>query len=128
MTTPANKQNINALRSVLFDTIADLRDKKNPMDVARANAICNAAKQLTDLARVEIDHQKITQEPSSLPFLCAEVEEENVLTISGNHKMIPLRNVQEHEIAEKHERIDLPNGEKIIRHVAGGTVTTHRMK
>mgnify|MGYP007112964848 CR=1 FL=1 len=58
----SNKPNhtVTALRAHLFETLEALRDKDNPMDLDRARAICNVAKEITDTARAETDFQKAT--------------------------------------------------------------------
>jgi hypothetical protein len=48
--------NITTVRDHLLATLAELRDKTAPMDVARARAIAEVAGVLVDTARVEIDY------------------------------------------------------------------------
>lgn len=45
---------IDDLRAELFDTLARLKDKDAPMDVARAKAVVEVASVLVDTAKVEI--------------------------------------------------------------------------
>ena len=59
---------IDTVRSALLETLADLRDKKNPMDIARAKAVAEVAGVLVDTARVENDYMKLTKQSYS-PFL-----------------------------------------------------------
>lgn len=59
------------LRNILFDTLRDLRDKKDPMDIERARTISQVAQTAIGLAKVEIDHMKITGTPSNSGFLPA---------------------------------------------------------
>lgn len=59
---------IDTVRSALLDTLADLRDKKNPMDIARAKAVAEVAGVLVDTARVENEYMKLTKQNYS-PFL-----------------------------------------------------------
>lgn len=58
----SNKPNhtITALRAHLFGTLEALRDKDNPMDLDRARAVCNVAKEITDTARAETDFHRAT--------------------------------------------------------------------
>jgi len=53
-------QTIDDLRSTLFDTLAALRDKKNPMDIERARAVTDVAQCIVNTVNVEIDHMRIT--------------------------------------------------------------------
>ena len=55
-----NTPHINALREHLMDTLASLRDKKNPMEPDRARAVASVASVLVDTARVEVDFIKAT--------------------------------------------------------------------
>lgn len=57
------------LRGILFDTLRDLRNKKDPMDIERAKTISQVALTAIGLAKVEVDHMKITGAPSSSGFL-----------------------------------------------------------
>jgi hypothetical protein len=59
------------LRNILFDTLRDLRDKKDPMDIERARTISQVAQTAISLAKVEVDHMKVTGAPSSSGFLPA---------------------------------------------------------
>jgi hypothetical protein len=56
MTTP----HIDALRTQLMATLADLRCKTHPMEPARALAVARVAAVLVDTARVEVDFLKAT--------------------------------------------------------------------
>lgn len=53
----ANK--IEDLRSIMFDTLRDLRNPDKPMDIDRAKAVAEVAKVIVDSAKVEVDHMKI---------------------------------------------------------------------
>ncbi len=50
--------NITTVRQHLLDTLADLRDRQNPMDVDRARAVADVARVLVDSAKVEVDFIK----------------------------------------------------------------------
>lgn len=52
--------NIVDLRENLFATLAELRDKENPMDIGRARAISELSGRIIDTARVEVEHMKVT--------------------------------------------------------------------
>ena len=55
-TTP----HITQLRQQLMDTLADLRNREQPMDVDRARAVAQVAGVLVDSAKVEVDYIKAT--------------------------------------------------------------------
>jgi hypothetical protein len=57
MSTDSN--NITELRTHLFATLQALRDKDNPMDIARARAISEVAKTVIDSAKVEVEYLKV---------------------------------------------------------------------
>ena len=57
---PATHQkDISGLRDILFDTLAQLRDKENPMPIDRAKAINEVAQTLVGTAKAEIEYAKI---------------------------------------------------------------------
>lgn len=51
---------ISELRTHLLATLADLRDRKNPMEPDRARAIAQVSGVLVDSARVEVEYIKAT--------------------------------------------------------------------
>lgn len=57
--------NISTVREHLLDTLNDLRDRKNPMDVERARAVADVARVLVDSAKVEVDFIKATNQSGS---------------------------------------------------------------
>lgn len=61
MSTNATRHTIEDLREHLFETLKDLRDKKNPMDVARARAVSEVAQTIIESAKVEVEHMKTTK-------------------------------------------------------------------
>jgi hypothetical protein len=63
MTTSA--PHINQLRQHLMSTLADLRDRANPMEPDRARAVAQVASVLVDTAKVEIDYLKVTNQDRS---------------------------------------------------------------
>lgn len=56
---------INTLRTELLNTLADLRNREQPMEPDRARAIAQVASVLVDSARVEVDYLKVTQQDVS---------------------------------------------------------------
>ena len=56
---------ITQLQQTLMDTLADLRDRKNPMDIDRAKAVAHVATVLVDTARVQNEYLKITGQDRS---------------------------------------------------------------
>ncbi len=51
---------INTLRQQLLATLADLRNRDNPMEPDRARAIAQVAGVLVDSAKVEVDYLRAT--------------------------------------------------------------------
>jgi hypothetical protein len=56
MTAP----HINQLREHLLATLADLRNRENPMEPDRARAVAQVASVLVDTAKVEVEYLKAT--------------------------------------------------------------------
>ena len=51
---------ITQLRQHLLDTLADLRNRDQPMEPDRARAVAQVASVLVDTAKVEVDDLKVT--------------------------------------------------------------------
>lgn len=60
ITTPPAKAapHMTQLREHLLGTLADLRDRTNPMEPDRARAVAQVASVLVDTAKVEVDYLK----------------------------------------------------------------------
>jgi len=52
--------NISTVRQHLLDTLADLRNREQPMEIDRARAVADVARVLVDSAKVEVDYLKAT--------------------------------------------------------------------
>lgn len=50
---------IQALRTHLFNTLKQLQDKENPMDIERAKAVCQVGSVIIDSAKAEIDFARV---------------------------------------------------------------------
>ncbi len=50
--------NITTVRQHLLDTLADLRNRDNPMEIERAKAVAQVASVIIDSAKVEVDFIK----------------------------------------------------------------------
>jgi len=50
--------NITTVRQHLLDTLTDLRNRENPMEIDRARAVADVARVLVDSAKVEVDFIK----------------------------------------------------------------------
>lgn len=61
MTNP----HITQVRQSLLDTLADLRNRDQPMDIDRAKAVATVASVLVDTARVENEYLKLTGQDRS---------------------------------------------------------------
>jgi hypothetical protein len=60
-----NTPHISNVRQALLDTLADLRNRDNPMDIDRAKAVAQVAAVLVDTARVEVDFLRVTHQDRS---------------------------------------------------------------
>lgn len=63
-----SEPHITELRTQLLATLADLRNRENPMEPDRARAVAQVASVLVDSAKVEVDYLKATGQQSA-PFL-----------------------------------------------------------
>lgn len=59
---------IEDLRDHLFATIAALRDPENPMDIDRAEAIADVAREITATAKAEVDFIRATGQNTTTEF------------------------------------------------------------
>lgn len=51
---------ITTLRAHLFDTLAALKDKENPMEIERARAVSEIAQTIINSAKIEVDYARVT--------------------------------------------------------------------
>ena len=51
---------INQLREIMFETLRNLKDQAQPLDVERAKAISNAAQVIINSVKVEIDYLRVS--------------------------------------------------------------------
>lgn len=65
--------NLDDLRDILFDTLKQLRDKDNPMDLDRAKTIGLITDRVIETAKVEVDAMRITRNSQSKFIPLAEV-------------------------------------------------------
>jgi hypothetical protein len=56
-----SENNIGTVREHLLNTLADLRNRDNPMEIDRALAVANVARVLVESAKVEVDFIRETQ-------------------------------------------------------------------
>lgn len=63
------KNKIDDLRDHLFETLEALRDKDDPMDLARARTVADVARVIIDSAKMEVDFLKVTGATKSTEFL-----------------------------------------------------------
>lgn len=73
---------MTTVRQHLLDTLADLRDRNNPMEVDRARAVADVARVLVDSAKVEVDYIKATA-GNGTPFLQPDTNESLPNGITG---------------------------------------------
>lgn len=86
---------INTLREHLLATLADLRNRENPMEPDRARAVAQVAAILVDSAKVEVDYLKATgqdrapfiEQPNLLPAPGDEPTAHNPFPVSARHHL-----------------------------------------
>lgn len=62
-------QNIEDLRTHLFETLTALKDKDHPMELDRAKAVAGVAQVIVDSARVEVEMARVTGDRVGSGFL-----------------------------------------------------------
>ncbi len=95
---------INELRSALFDTLRDLKARKIDPDLARA--INETAQTIINTAKVEVDHMRVAGGCSRF--------------IAGAEKPALLPG--------QTQTTSTQNGTKTVTQLPGATVTQHRMR
>lgn len=64
------KNKLTDLRNVLFETIEGLMDEDKPMDINRAIAVANVAREIISSAKLEVQYLRMTgQERGGSTFL-----------------------------------------------------------
>lgn len=63
------KNKIEHLRDHLFATIEALRDEDKPMDIDRARAVAEVAREIIASAKVEVDFMRITGVEKTTDFI-----------------------------------------------------------
>jgi hypothetical protein len=79
---------IDQVRQSLLDTLTDLRNREQPMDIERAKAVAQVASVLVDTAKVENEYLKITGQDKS-NFLEAPTDEAPRIPTQGPHNPFP---------------------------------------
>jgi len=87
---------IDSVRKSLLDTLADLRNRENPMDIERAKAVAQVASVLVDTAKVENEYLKITGQDRS-SFL-EQPSEDVIPRIDGPAAHNPFPTVVRHRL------------------------------
>lgn len=83
---------IEDLRTHLFDTLRDLRDPKNPMDLERAKTVAKVAAVVIETAKVEVKFAEATGERIGTGFLPqAEPPGPRALPAAAGNGLAPLR-------------------------------------
>jgi hypothetical protein len=88
---------IDQVRQSLLDTLADLRNKEQPMDIERARAVAQVAGVLVDTAKVENEYLKITGQDKS-NFLEAPSGLQEMPQINGPSAHNPFPRVVRHTL------------------------------
>lgn len=68
------RNDITELRNILFETLRELNNKENPLDIKRAKSINDTAQVIINTAKVEVDYYRATGEVASTNFIPTEVQ------------------------------------------------------
>ncbi|MDE3023144.1 MAG: hypothetical protein KGI54_15060 [Pseudomonadota bacterium] len=98
---------INTLRDNLFETLAALKDKDNPMALDRARAISEVAQTIINSAKVEVDFIKHARGKSISGFI--ENQGDSNSDISGPQVIKDDRTGK--------TTVEMVNGARITRHI-----------
>lgn len=63
------KNKLSDLRDHLFETLEQLKDADNPMDLDRAKAVSEVAQTIINSAKVEVDFLRVTGQSRGSGFL-----------------------------------------------------------
>lgn len=66
------KNKIEDLRNHLFETLEALKDPEKPMDIDRARAIADVAKEIIQSAKVEVDYLRVSGQVMGSGFIPAD--------------------------------------------------------
>ncbi len=88
---------IDQVRQSLLDTLSDLRNKEQPMDIERAKAVAQVASVLVDTAKVENEYLKITGQDCS-KFLEQPTDVPDIPRIDGPAAHNPFPTVVRHRL------------------------------
>jgi hypothetical protein len=93
-----SSNHISTVRQHLLDTLADLRNKDNPMDIDRARAVADVASVIVNTAKVEVDYLKATNQTHT-PFL--EVPADAQFRVVTNPDELPngISSITQHRLA-----------------------------
>ena len=89
---------IEQVRKSLLDTLADLRNREQPMDIERAKAVATVASVLVDTARVENEYLKITGQDRSTFLETPDDDMRGIPQISGPAAHNPFPSVVRHRL------------------------------
>lgn len=84
--------NIEELRSILFDTIREV--KRGEIDLDKAKAIENLSQTIINSAKVEVDYMRVTDKTIGTAFLEKQKPEQEPLTYlhqAGNSTKLGIR-------------------------------------
>jgi hypothetical protein len=70
--------NIDDLRTHLFDTLRGLTSKTQPLDIDRAKAVAEVAQTIINTAKVEVEYAKATGGKKTSAFLDADGSREDL--------------------------------------------------
>jgi len=107
---------MNDLRTALFDTLRGLQNKEDPLDIERAKAINDTAQTIINTAKVEVDFCRATGQVIASGFLPTALPK----PASGEQPpALPAPDSGEQRTA---------TGTKTVTQVPAATITQHRLR
>jgi N-acetylglutamate synthase/N-acetylornithine aminotransferase len=83
------KNKMDDLRNHLFETLEALKDPEKPMDLDRAKAVADVAKEIIASAKVEVDFLRVTGAAEGSGFITTARPESKGISAGGSDVVRP---------------------------------------
>ena len=103
---------IQALRTHLFETLQALKDKDNPMDIDRAKTVCQVGDVIINSAKAEIEFARVNGNVDTQFF----------------HRLPAPTSIAMHPEKQIHQETQITQSTKHGTVTIEGNITTHKMK
>jgi len=107
---------IRALHGHLFETLAALRDKNNPMEIERAKAITDVAQTIINTAKVEVDFMRVNGNVDTQFFHKPEAPQLSPAKKTPEREELPPDSTLHQTTSGGNVTIDHRNGQRILTH------------